>query len=112
MNQLSLTFARARRDHGIQQAGDHAGERWRKSARGYLLEYIARHPRSQFPDGVTFLAEDIREYAEAHGFDRPPDGRAWGVVFQSAAREGLIRKAGYAPARSSNLSPKVLWAAT
>lgn len=105
MNQLSLTFARARRDHGIQQAGDHAGERWRRLARAYLMEFIGRGHRE-------FMAEDIREYAEAHGFDRPPDGRAWGIVFQSAAREGLIRKAGYAPARSSNLSPKVLWAAT
>ncbi len=102
MNQLALTFARARRDDGIQRSGDHAGDNWRRGARGYLLEYLASR------DG-PFMAEDVREFAEARGFQRPPDGRAWGVVFQSAAREHLIVKVGYAPARSSNLSPKVQW---
>lgn len=101
--QLAIDFARARRDDGIQRSGDHAGDVWRRGARGYLLEWLATH------EG-TFLAEDVRAYAEARGFAHPPDGRAWGVVFQSAARERLIRKDGYAPAKSSNLSPKVRWA--
>lgn len=104
MNQLAIDFARARRDDGIQRAAEHAGDRWRRGARGYLLEYLACH------DG-PFMAEDVREFAEKRGFDFPPDGRAWGVVFQSAASEKLIVKVGYAPARSSNLSPKVQWRA-
>ena len=66
------------------------------------MEFLARHIR-----GDCFLAEEVRNFAT--GLDLPPDGRAWGVVFRSAAREGLIVKAGYAPAKSSNLSPKVLW---
>ena len=102
MNQLSLALAR--RDLGIQRSGDRAGEAWRKGARGYLLEYLATHTG-------PFLAEDVREFAEGKGFDLPPDGRAWGVVFQSAAREKLIRKVGYAPAKSSNLAPKCQWTA-
>ena len=102
MNQLAIDFARARRDDGIQRSGDHAGDTWRRGARGYLLEYLATH---QGP----FMAEDVRQYAETHGFAFPPDGRAWGVVFQSAARDRLIVKVGYAPAKSSNLSPKVQW---
>jgi hypothetical protein len=102
VNQLSIDFARARRDDGISRAADHAGSAWQRQARGYLLEYLATNTGA-------FLAEDVRGFAERRGISPPPDGRAWGAVFQSAAREHLIRKVGYAPARSSNLSPKVQW---
>lgn len=103
--QLAIDFVRARRDDGITRAGEHAGDLWKKGARGYLLEYCAY-------SSAPFMAEDVRGYAEERSFAKPPDGRAWGAVFQAAAREGLIRKVGYAPAKSSNLSPKVQWAAT
>ena len=103
MDQLPIDFA-ARRDRGILRAIDHAGADWQRGARGYLLEYLATH---QGP----FLAEDVREFAEARHFAHPPDGRAWGWVTRSAARDGLIVKVGYAPAKSSNLSPKVQWRA-
>jgi hypothetical protein len=99
--------AAARRDDGIERAASHAervSDGWKARARGYLLEYLATRRR-----GDDFLAEVAREFAEGRGMDAPPDGRAWGAVFQSAAREKLIVKAGYSPARSSNLSPKVLW---
>lgn len=104
MEQLTIEDAIARRDDGISRAAEHAGDRWQKLARGYLMEFLAFHRG-------PFVAEVAREFAEALGFDHPPDGRAWGAVFQRAAREGLIRKVGYAPARSSNLSPKVQWEA-
>lgn len=104
MEQLSIDYARARRDDGIQRAGDHAGNEWKDRARGYVLEFLAGNPE-------PFLAEDLREFAEVRGLFAPPDGRAWGAVIQSAARDGLIRKVGYAPAKSSNLSPKVQWSA-
>lgn len=102
MEQLSIDLAAARRDLGIERSGNHAGEAWKRRARGYLLEYVATHAGS-------FMAEDVREFAEQRGLDHPPDERAWGSVMQSAARERLIVKDGYAPARSSNLSPKVQW---
>jgi hypothetical protein len=61
----------------------------------------------------TFLAETVREWTEDANLVTPPDNkRAWGGVFQRAAAAGLIEKVGYAPARSSNLSPKVLWRTT
>lgn len=100
-DQLSIDFVRGRRDDGIQRAGEHAGDVWRRRAHGYLLEYIATHGER------SFLAEEVRDFAST--LEAPPDGRAWGVVFQNAARAKLIIKAGYAPAKSSNLSPKVLW---
>lgn len=99
-----LARVRARRDDGIQRAADHAGDYWRRCARGFLLEYLATHAE-------PFLAENVREFAEARHLADPPDGRAWGQVMRSAARDGLIVKVGYAPARSSNLSPKVQWRA-
>lgn len=102
MNQIPIDFARARRDDGIQRSGDHAGTAWKRHATGYLKEFLVLKGK-----GNTFLAEDVREFAAA--LEDPPDGRAWGSVFQDAARKGLIVKAGYAPAKSSNLSPKVLW---
>ena len=46
-----------------------------------------------------FTVEDARELA---GLEAPTDRRAWGAVVNRAARRGLIRRVGYAPARSSN----------
>lgn len=56
-----------------------------------------------------FLTEDLREWAYANGFARPPNEKAWGSVMLSAVREKVIAADGYAPANSSNRSPKVRW---
>lgn len=56
----------------------------------------------------TFLAEDVRQFAEDEHLETA-EARAWGAIFRSAVRNGLIEKAGFAPAKSSNLSPKILW---
>lgn len=105
MNQLSFDLAAARRDDGMQRAVDHA-ERvaagWKRRAHGYLLEFLCSRKES-------FLTEDVREFSERKGLDAPPDGRAWGAIMRAAAKEKIITKIGYAPAKSSNLSPKVLW---
>lgn len=53
-----------------------------------------------------FTIEDLREKA---GVESPTDERAWGGVVKRAARLGIIRKVGYAPAKSSHGSPKLLW---
>jgi hypothetical protein len=41
----------------------------------------------------------------------PPTSKAWGSIFKEAAKAGTVRKVGYAPSKSSNLSPKTLWKA-
>lgn len=97
-------IARIRRDDGIQRAADHADDAWRERAIGYVRLHAAVH--------AEFLAEDVRAVAEHDGLPPPPDGRAWGSVMQTAARRGIVKRVGYAPARSSNLSPKVLWGST
>lgn len=99
-----FTYAEQRRDDGIRRAVEHADAvvmDWSSHALVKLLEYAAMHD--------IFMVEDVRVYAEVKGLPAPPDGRAWGAVVQRAAKSGQIIKLGYAPARSSNLSPKVQW---
>ena len=105
MTKLAMDVVRARRDKGIDRAGEHAGDVWKRRARGYLLEFLATNPG-------PFLGEQLRWFAEDRGLPYPPDGRAWGGILKSAAHDKLIRKVGYAPAKSSNLSPKVQWVAS
>lgn len=102
--QISIDFTAARRDAGIQRAADHAEREapgWGEGAVAFV-QWYARHNRE-------FLAEDVIESYIRVGLPEPPDGRAWGAVIRRAAKLGAIQKAGYRPARSSNLSPKVLW---
>jgi len=96
-----------RRDIGIHRAVEKADRDvpdWSWVAYYGLLKY------TQVNKLRTFLAEDVREWCERYGYVPPPEnGKAWGAVMQRAARRKVIEKCGYAPAKSSNLSPKVLW---
>lgn len=56
------------------------------------------------------MGEDVCESAESNGFPAPPDKRAWGPVIMRAFKANVIKRVGYGPARSSNLSPKCIWA--
>lgn len=101
--------AERRRDDGIRNAirrADRTDEGWSASARAALLEFLAKQGRA------PFLAESVRTWAESKGIVRAPtDGRAWGHVMQAAKRNGIVVACGYAPANSSNRSPKVQWVA-
>ena len=101
---LAWGEAKARRDDGMARAVEHADAvtaDWSERAMAALLDFVRSH------GDIPFMAEDVRVMADY--IPPPPDGRAWGAVFQRAARAGHIVKVGYAPAKSSNLSPKVLW---
>ena len=94
--------AAERRDAGIERSSSHA-ERvtplWNEMAYTHLRVWLLTRDRGDF------LAEDaFKEFQIA-----PPDGRAYGAVMRKAAAAGIIHKIGYAPAKSSNLSVKVLW---
>ena len=102
------TYSKAaeRRDDGMQRAVEHADAVdmfWSDTAYAHVMDFC------RLKD--TFLTEDARAFAEGRGLNPPPDGRAWGAVMRRAAKNGLMKKCGYAPAKSSNLSPKVLWEA-
>lgn len=93
-------LACVRRDSGMQRAAEHAGREWQDRAVGFVRRYARLYPR--------MLAENVRAMADANGF-ASPSNKAWGPVMQRAAREGIIKADGYAPANSSNRSPKTQW---
>lgn len=100
-------LARTRRDLGIERAGnrvDREHDDWRERAAALLRDYAlqVRQP---------FLIEDASVYAYACGLPVPREPRAWGSAVQTAKRRGYIVGAGYAPSKSSNLSPKCTWRA-
>ena len=101
--------AEARRDTGMALAEDKANldqPSWSDDALFALERYLLAHPDDKF------LAEEVRTWSENLGFVDPPENaRAWGAVFRRAAGMRMIRKVGYAPAASSNCSPKCLWRA-
>jgi len=65
--------------------------------------------------GPHFTVEELRMFIAAHAVGwlaEPPDRRAWGAATQLATRLGYITRTGdYAPAVSSNGSPKPLYRA-
>src|SRR4051812_29537975 len=99
---LDWTEATARRDDGMARAVEHAdavAPSWSERALRSLMEFKLYNPAAD-----SFMAEEVRKWSELNGLAAPPDGRAWGAVFQRAARAGHIVRLGYAPAKSSNLS--------
>lgn len=97
-------IARRAGERGIALSADHA-ERvsagWQARAVGYVRLHATVH--------ASFMCEDVREMAEADGFDLPPSKTAWGSVMRQAAREGIVAADGYAPANSSRRGPKSVW---
>lgn len=104
MNQpeFDWTAARKARDQGIKQAADHADQEVPKwSDRAFdILCCFCRRPGGSNED---FTSEDVRRYAANLGLPEPPHLRAWGGVFQKAARRGMITKTGTTTARATNV---------
>ncbi len=106
--QDDLFAAAARRDTGMLNSVNHAEANspgWQDEAAALLQQFVNGRRFA----GRSFMAEDFVAWASQIGLEDPPDKRAFGAVIQRAARAGVIRKVGYAPAKSSNLSPKVQW---
>jgi hypothetical protein len=98
---IQLQQARERGYEGAARAATHAGTDWQQAAFYALCAFAA-------DTLVPFTVEQVREkYAAELG--EPPDGRAWGQIATRARRCGAIVACGYAPTKSSNGSPKVLW---
>jgi hypothetical protein len=102
MKQADLFAAQERGKLGAQRAGQRAERldpNWIELAALYLALYADLAPE-------PFLVEQ----ASTKYPRRPLDGRAWGQAVRHAARQGWIKRVGYAPSASSNGSPKCLWA--
>lgn len=105
---IDFTKAQERADAGIESSGAHADrveDGWRYQALALLTAFANEV-------GRPFVVEEARAYAEQRGLPDPPDARAYGSVVRLARAKGRIKRVGYAPAASSNGSPKCQWIAT
>lgn len=102
----TLQEAAQRRDEAIEAGLSHADRvkaEWRKWAYDYFKGLVALTTS-------PFMAEDLIEKATAEGIWSPaPDPRHYGGIIRMLAKDKVIVKIGYAPARTSNCSPKCLW---
>lgn len=98
--------ARVKRDAAIASVAAHADENvhgWTTQAYALVVLYAALRRE--------FIAEECAEFAYGQGLKRDGiDPRAWGKVYKSAAKTGVIRKKGYGVSQKRNNSPTVLWA--
>ena len=105
----TLQTVQSRRDMSMALAvakADRDREGWSEDALAAVRVFVRAHPDEQF------LTEAVRQWCVEMQFIEPADNeRAWGAVMRRAAKDGLVRKVGYAPSMSSNLSPKTLWQA-
>lgn len=76
---------------GANRAADHAEAvhpEWKDQAFAMFKRYANDH--------ASFMAEDVRVWAQQQGLPHPPDPRAWGQVAKRATREGIASISGYA----------------
>lgn len=96
-SQLNISFARQARDKGIKQAVDHANSvdvGWSEKVYALLKDFVKSYSGPfQFESFRLSIAGLVPE---------PPHKRAFGAIAAKAAREGLIRRVGYAPVKSVN----------
>lgn len=88
------------------QHADSASMDWTQQASCLFVDFSKAVKKGQ-----PFLTEDARAWAESQGLPPPPDNRAWGFIAKAMSQCGHVVSEGYAPAKSSNGSPKVLWRA-
>ena len=99
------TEAQIGRDKGIAQAVNHAVSKcpeWSLKAKTFLGDYMKTHKE--------FMAEDVI-LASTGVVPAPPDPRAWGGAFASAARSGILERIGYAPIKNpkAHCRPAPVW---
>jgi hypothetical protein len=100
----TLTAARLERDEGMERALAHAErivDGWSRVAWRFLVLYAGAHQR--------FIAQDVVRAFKDEGYTAPPSDKAFGQIFLTASKIGVIAKAGYAPAPHRHASPAVLW---
>jgi hypothetical protein len=95
-------LAEARAVAGMERAAGKAERKqfgWRANAVEAVRLYATTH--------AHFMAEDVLRVFPAPD---DADARAFGAVMRDAAKAGFIVADGFAPAMTSNRSPKVRWA--
>ncbi len=104
---LPMAIAKASANVGIQRAADRAERTepgWVDQAAEALRKIVLASSLQR-----TFTIDQARHWCR-HDVADPPDGRAWGAVTRRALKLGyIVATDGYAPAASSNGSPKRLY---
>lgn len=101
LTQLTIADAIAEGQRGMAQAEDRAGASFSAEALFFLERFAKTAER-------PFSSEEVTELAATKGLVAP-DARAWGGVFQRAARRGLIQRSSEMYRRRyghGSLSPK------
>lgn len=91
---ISIEQAHARGAAGMNAALANAMQSdpgWSDKAYEFLLDYARRHR--------TFISEDVSDAARSSTLPRPPTDRAWGGIYQRAARAGMIIQDGIGRSR-------------
>lgn len=104
MSIQDMAAALAARDAGMQSSAEHAEDvqpGW--GGRAYQAVIACE---SLADDDGGWTMEFARGWLYACGLDMPAEERAWGSVTQRLLRDGRIIPVGYAPATTSNGSPK------
>jgi len=103
---VTIGAARAARDEGMQRAVDHAeieSPDWAQHAYEWLELFVAAHAE-------PFISEDVSDASKLDSsFPQPPTDRAWGSIYRSAVKRGLIRLAGTGRSRRRHASICPLW---
>lgn len=82
----------------------------KRDAHFQSLAYLWLKKFARSRKGRPFLAETFRAYLESeHRELQPYDWRSLGICFRWAKDEGLIRRVGSAPARTSHGNWKPKW---
>lgn len=107
MEQTSMDFsaATAARNAGMVLAAEHAeavSPGWKESAYQFLRDFARTHEK--------FISENVSDAHIAAGLEQPPTLKAWGSIYQKAAKAGLIARVGFEISRRRHLSPTPLWA--
>lgn len=84
MYQMTIEAAIEQAHRGMALAGDKAGATFRDEAFVFLERFAATTARA-------FSSEEVTDMAALCGLVAP-DARAWGGVFQRAARAGVIKR--------------------
>lgn len=97
--------AEQRAKTGMERAIQHAD----REEPGWSSDALVMFTREVRVRTEAFTVEQIRMAIEP-ALPKPPDLRSWGSITQTAIKRGVIVKTGeYAPAASSNGSPKPLY---
>lgn len=118
MNQLAMDFTApvmappitpSGRDLGHAAAdaaarhADSVSKEWSDRALELLRRYCLAH--------ADVMSEDVRKFADAQGFPKPPELRAWGAVMLRGKAAGYIKHAGWTTAKDPRVhsNPVGIW---